>query len=205
MTSIELPEPSIENSNDITGTIAARASRRKYAGGPVSIETVSQLLWAAQGVTHQTDDIEMRAAPSAGATYPLELFVEIVPEGCEDLATGLYQYQPSAHGLEVVSESPIHERLVDAALNQQVVRNAPATLVIAAEFNRTMSQYPDHGRRYVHMEAGHAAQNVQLVCETRGLSNCPVGAFDDDALAGALSLPDQLDPLYLLPFGPRPE
>lgn len=205
MVSIELPDPAIDESGDIEGTIASRVSRREYAAAPVSIEKVSLLLWASQGVTHVTDDVEMRASPSAGATYPLETFLEVTPDGCDDLTAGLYRYVPAKHGLETVLETDIHGDVVEAALDQRVVRDAPATVALAADYSRTVSQYPDHGRRYVHMEAGHAAQNVQLVCESRGLSNCPVGAFDDEQLAAALDLADDLDPLYLLPFGPRPE
>lgn len=200
-----LPEPQFGPETNLQTVLAERKSRRVYRSEPVTVEDVATALWAGQGITHETDDVEMRTAPSAGATYPLETYLEVAPEGCEALSAGLYHYVPETHTLETVHTESVHESLTEAALSQRVVGNAPATVVLTAEYDRTVSQYPDHGRRYVHMEAGHVSQNVQLACESRGLSNCPVGAFHDDALADVLDLDANLDPLYLLPFGPQPE
>jgi len=88
-------------------------------------------------------------------------------------------------------------------MGQEVVREAPATIVLTADYDRTRGQYPEHGDRYVHMEAGHVAENVHLVGESRGIGSCPVGAFVDDDVTDALDLPAPLEPLYLLPFGNR--
>jgi len=204
MTRIALPDPETDGSTSVEQAIATRASRRSFATTPVALTDVSQLLWAVQGVTHVADGVEMRAAPSAGATYPLVAFLEVAPEGSTELDPGLYRYEPSDHALEPTLETAIHDDLTTAALDQPVVGDAPATIVLAAEYERTCSQYPDHGERYVHMEAGHAAQNVHLVCESRELNSCPVGAFVDAKVTDILSLPDDLDPLYLVPFGYRP-
>lgn len=201
MDRIDLPEPRTDGSTSLEKTIASRASRRSFADRPVELAEIAQLLWAAQGITHRREGIEMRAAPSAGATYPFVVFVEVGPEGCEELDAGLYRYHPSSHELDVAIDGPIRDGLTAASGGQPVVANAPATIVLAADFDRTLREYPSHGERYVHMEAGHIAQNVHLVCVGGDLDSCPVGAFDDDKLARVLELPDRLDPLYLVPFG----
>lgn len=204
MAPIDLPDPETDGSTSVERAIATRASRRTFARKPVALADVSPLLWAAQGVTHVVDDVEMRAAPSAGATYPLVAYLEVAPDGCDELAPGLYRYEPGEHALEPTLETTVHDALTEAALDQPVVGHAPATIVLAADYERTESQYPDHGERYVHMEAGHAAQNVHLVCESRELNSCPVGAFVDAEVADVLSLPDDLEALYLVPIGYRP-
>ncbi|ADD07544.1 SagB-type dehydrogenase domain protein (plasmid) [Natrialba magadii ATCC 43099] len=203
MTRTELPDPETDSTTSVEQAIATRVSRRSFARTPVTTADVSQVLWATQGVTHERDGIEMRAAPSAGATYPIVAFLEVAPDGSERLEAGLYRYEPTGHALEVSLETTVHDDLTRAALSQEVVRDAPATIVLAADYDRTRTQYPDHGDRYVHMEAGHAAENVHLVCESRNLNTCPVGAFSDADVADVLDLPGRLDPLYLLPFGHR--
>lgn len=204
MTTVVLPAPETDGSTSVERAIAKRASRRSFAQTPVTLEDVSQLLWAAQGTTHVRDGVQMRAAPSAGATYPLTAFLEVTADGTSRLEAGLYRYDPGSHALETELETSIHGELTRAALGQDVVGDAPATIVLAANYERTRTQYPDHGERYVHMEAGHAAANVHLVCETRELNTCPVGAFSEADVAAVLELPERLVPLYLLPFGPRP-
>ncbi|THE63958.1 SagB/ThcOx family dehydrogenase [Salinadaptatus halalkaliphilus] len=204
MTSIDLPEPIPHGETSVERAIATRASRRSFASDPITIEDASQLLWAAQGFTHVRDGVTLRAAPSAGASYPLTVFLEVASDGCGVLEPGLYQYEPAEHSLDQVLEAPIHDDLARAAFQQPVVEDAPATVVVAADDDQTVEQYPDHGKRYVRMEVGHVAQNVHLIAEARGLNVCPVGAFSDTELAAVLSLSDALDPLYLLPVGNRP-
>lgn len=205
MASIDLPAAGGDGSTSLERAIATRASRRSFTDEPVALADVAQLLWAAQGVTHVEDGVELRAAPSAGATYPLTAFLEVAGDGCEGLEPGVYRYDPSSHELERTLERDVHSSLARAALGQEVVAAAPATIALTATYERTRRQYPSHGDRYVHMEAGHAAQNVHLACETRALNCCPVGAFTDDDIATALALPERLEPLYLLPFGHRPD
>lgn len=203
MALIELPDPEPDGSTSVERSIESRASHRSFAGTPVDLDDVSQLLWAAQGITHQRDGVAMRAAPSAGATYPLVAFLETAPNGVDGLEAGLYRYDPGDHSLEATVGRTIRDALTQAALGQAVVRGAAAIVVLTADYDRTLKQYPDHGERYVHMEAGHAAQNVQLVSESRSLASCPVGAFVDADVAEALDLSKQHDPLYLIPFGNR--
>ena len=203
MSSIPLPEPEPDSSTSIEEAIGSRRSRRTFAQTPIDEADVGHLLWAAQGITREDTGTTFRTAPSAGATYPLELFLEVSPDGGESIPGGLFEYSIAEHELTQVLESSLRPELVEAALHQDVVEEAPATIVVAAAFERTVSEYPEHGRRYVHMEAGHVAQNVQLVCESQGLSCCPVGAFSDEELRSVLDLPEDLDPLYLLSVGKR--
>lgn len=175
----ELPEPDTEGRKTVSHAVAGRESRRSFADEPLDERDIAQVLWAAQGVTHTIDGVEMRTAPSAGATYPLTVFLEVHEGGCKTLDAGVYRYVPDAdaHSLEKHLEASVRDELVAAAGEQRVVRGAPASIVVTAEYERTTSEYPRHGERYVHMEAGHVAQNVHLICEERDLCSCPVGAW----------------------------
>lgn len=198
---ISLPEPDTTGETSVTAAIADRRSRREFDSGPVSTAEISQLCWAAQGITQETPDRVYRAAPSAGATYPSELVLEVGPNGCPDLSAGTYRYEPTAHELQPDLSGSVRDGLVSAAYDQPVVKRGDVTIVLAADFDRTCREYPNHGRRYVHMEAGHIAENIQLVCESLGLGTCPVGALSAEEGGAALDLGDHLDVLYLLPVG----
>ena len=200
----QLPEADTEGRKTVSRAVADRESRRSFADEPLDETDVAQALWSAQGVTHQRDGVEMRAAPSAGATYPLTVFLEVRRNGCETLGAGVYRYVPDAepHAVEEHTASSVRDELVAAAGGQNVVRDAPVSVVMTADYAITTREYPHHGERYVHMEAGHAAQNVHLVCEERGMVSCPVGAFSDEAVASAMGI--ETEPLYIVPFGKPP-
>lgn len=196
-----LPEVAVADESAVFQAIDERESIRSYAPEPLALSTVSTALWAAQGETHKRDERMLRAAPSAGATYPLETLLEVPPEGVTELPAGLYWYDPATHTIDQHIEGSLRPEIVTAGNNQPAVRNGQATVILTAEFDRTTREYPDHGRRYVHMEAGHAAQNVHLICAAEGIGSCPVGAFDDEQLHATLQLEDSLDPLYMVPLG----
>ncbi len=170
--------------------ITVRRSRRHFLPKPLTLEQISQLAWAAQG---QDAGSRYRTTPSAGATYPLELFV-ITDKG-------MFRYLPDKHSLEKLTDRDLRPPLTSAAWEQEFVRAAPLTLVFAAQFTRTTGRYGKRGVRYVYMEAGHAAQNVHLQAEALGLGSVAVGAFDDAAVSTVLSLPDNLEPLYMVVVG----
>ena len=148
------------------------------------------MVWAAQG---QEPGGRYRTAPSAGATYPLELFI-ITDEG-------VFRYLPAKHTLEKLIDQDLRAALASAAWGQDFIQAAPLTLVFVGEFSRTTGRYGQRGVRYVYMEAGHAAQNVHLQAEALGLGSVAVGAFDDAAVSTVLSLPDYLEPLYMVTVG----
>lgn len=170
--------------------IAVRRSRRHFSPKSLTLEQIGQLAWAAQG---QETGGRYRTAPSAGATYPLELFV-ITDEG-------MFRYLPAKHSLEKLTGRDLRATLASAAWGQDFIQAAPLTLVFAAQFSRTTGRYGKRGVRYVYMEAGHAAQNVHLQAEALGLASVAVGAFEDAAVSTVLSLPDNIEPLYMVAVG----
>jgi len=187
---IKLPEPNKDGAISLEQAISSRRSRRNFLSKTISLEQIGQLAWAAQGQGAQS---KYRTVPSAGATYPLEVFV-----GTGD---GLYHYLPARHCLEQLNDQDLRAKLASAALGQTFVEAAPMTLVFAAQFGRTTGRYGQRGIRYVYMEAGHAAQNVHLQAEALGLGSVAVGAFDDISVSRVLSLPDYFEPVYMVVVG----
>jgi SagB-type dehydrogenase family enzyme len=189
-TIVALPEPDKSGSMPLEQAVAARRSRRDFTPQPLTLEQIGQLLWAAQG---QDAHSRYRTCPSAGATYPLEVFVVT--------AEGLFVYLPDTHTLEKLTEQDLRSGLASAAWGQRFIEAAPLTLIFAARFSRTTGRYGQRGIRYVYMEAGHAAQNVHLQAEALGLGSVAVGAFDDAYVSGVLSLPKKFEPIYMVTAG----
>ena len=170
--------------------MSSRRSHRDFSPEALSLEQIGQLTFAAQG---QESGGRYRTAPSAGATYPLELYVVT--------GDGLFHYLPADHALEKLADEDLRGKLASAAWKQEFVEAAPLTLVFAAEYSRTTHRYGQRGVRYVYIEAGHAAQNVHLQAEALGLGSVAVGAFDDASVADVLSLPEYLEPVYMVTVG----
>lgn len=187
---INLARPNTKGSMSLEQAIASRRSRRDFLPDFLTLEQIGQLAWAAQG---QEPGGRYRTAPSAGATYPLELFIVT--------ADGLFHYLPGKHALEQLADIDIRAKLCSAVWEQEFIRAAPLTLVFAAEFSQTTDHYGKRGIRYVYMEAGHAAQNVHLQAESLGLGSVAVGAFDDVSVGKVLSLPDHFEPVYMVTTG----
>jgi len=186
----KLPQPNMDGSISLEKVITERRSRRNFLRETLALEQIGQLVWAAQG---QNTNSRYRTAPSAGATYPLEVFVVT--------SDGLFHYLPQKHILETLIEKDLRSGLAGAAWGQEFIEAAPLTIVFAAQFSRTTGRYGQRGVRYVYMEAGHAAQNVGLQAEAMGLGSVAVGAFDDVAVCELLSLPDYLEPIYMVVVG----
>jgi SagB-type dehydrogenase family enzyme len=195
---IELPPAKTSGSVSVEEAIGHRRSVREFAERPISLEELSQLLWSAQGVT---DGKRLRAVPSAGATFPLEIIVITGTFGVGNLAAGIYIYLPAEHALRPIRNGDIRLQLTGVAMDQQAINEAPVTLVIAADYERTRSRYRNRTERYVHMEAGHAAQNLYLQATALGLGTAAIGAFDDNGVRDLLVLSGNLQPLYILPVG----
>ena len=187
---IKLPRPTLKGNVSLEEALQKRRSVREYTGAEVSLSELSQLLWAAQGITSPQG---LRTAPSAGALYPLEIYAVN--------ATGVYHYNPLNHSLERIRSTNVQGDLASAALNQNAVRQAPLKLVITGVYERTAAKYGDRAERYVHLEAGHAAQNVLLECTASGLGAVPIGAFDDSKVQDVLGVPTTDLPLYIIPVG----
>ena len=195
---ISLPDPRLKGEMTLEEAILQRRSRRDFGDSPLTLGEVSQVLWAAQGITAETG---LRAAPSAGALYPLELYLVVGKEGVEGLSEGVYYYLPQSHSLEPTLAGDVRQTLARLSLGQMSIAEAPLSLLITAEYERTTKKYGDRGVRYVHMEAGHAGQNVYLQAEALGLGTVTIGAFQDEEISKALSLPPSYSLLYVMPIG----
>lgn len=192
---IVLPEPAIEGGVSLSETLAKRRSVRAFSPQALSIEQIGQLLWAAQGITDK--GMGLRAAPSAGALYPLELYLVI--------EQGVYHYDPRGHRLQRILVGEKRKDLQKAALGQEVITAAPAVFVITALYRRTAVKYGQRAARYAHLEAGHACQNLLLQATALGLAGVPVGAFNDGGVIDELTLENNHRPLYLVPVGYQAE
>jgi SagB-type dehydrogenase family enzyme len=191
----QLPTPQKKGGMSVAEALARRRSQREFADRALSLEHLSQLCWAAQGITDQ--DQGYRTAPSAGALYPVSVFLVD--------RDGVYEYEPRQHVLRQVTSGDPRKQLQAAALDQPCVGAARLCLVIAVDVARSASKYGRRAERYCLLEAGHVAQNILLQGTALGLGGVPVGAFDDRKVASILHLPQHLTPVYLLPLGFPPE
>ncbi|MEM2933964.1 MAG: SagB/ThcOx family dehydrogenase [Methanocellales archaeon] len=191
---IKLPNPRYDGEISIEAGLLRRRSIRAYSGGDLKLEEISQLLWAAQGIT---SPLGFRTAPSAGALYPLELY--LAAGDVEDIDKGVYKYISKEHALIKILDGDVREELASAAVNQRYVSEAAVDIVFSAVYERTMIKYGERGRRYVHMEAGHAAQNVYLQAISLNLGTVVIGGFLDEKVKMILNM--QEEPLYIMPVG----
>lgn len=198
---LALPEPRLKSEVSVEEAIHRRRSIREYAEKPLNIKELSNILWAAQGITDPLN--KFRSSPSAGATYPLEIYVAVKKDGVEGLLEGVYRYNPDDHTVERLFEVDLSNDLCSAAVAQRCVRDAPANIILTCVYERTTGRYGERGVRYVHMEAGHAAENIYLQCVSLGLGTVVVGAFIDEQVQRLLNLPENCKPLYLIPVGKK--
>ncbi len=188
---VQLPKPQINKSVYLDQAIQQRRSVRQFKDKELTLEQISQLLWAADGIT--SADERSRSAPSGGAIYPLDLYVV--------KSDGVWQYLVADHSLKLLIQKDLRGKLAQAALGQNSVADAPLDIVIVAEYSRITSRYGKRGIRYAHMEAGHIAQNLLLEATALGLAGVPVGAFSDSDISKVLDLAHDQDPLYIIPLG----
>lgn len=193
---VQLPKPHFDSGTSVERALLDRRSVREYRDEPLTLAEIGQLLWAAQGVTAPGG---LRTAPSAGALYPLELY--LVAGNVRDLPPGIYHYRPQPHTLAPVLAGDRRAELSAAALQQSAIKEAPVSLVFSAVVARTIGKYGKRGVRYVYMDHGHAAQNVSLQAVALDLGTVVIGAFDDDALGRVMSLSSEEEPLSIMPVG----
>ncbi len=206
-TIIKLPSPQLKGKVSLEETILRRRSVRRYRREPLDSPQLSQILWSAQGITGTRG---FRAAPSAGATYPLEIFV-VVGKHCvttseakqapEELQAGIYHYEADSHSLSLHKPADLRPDLAKATPNQEFIIDAPVDIVICALYHRTSYRYGRRGERYVHIEVGHAGENIHLQAVALGLATVEVGAFDDEEVRTVLGVDEQIKPLYIMPVG----
>ena len=187
---IMLPDPKLKGSISLEEALKIRRSIRDFSEKDLTLDDISPILWAAQGITEES--LGFRTAPSAGALYPLELFVVKVMD---------YFYVAEEHKLEKLSSQDLRQKLMKASLFQESISTAPIDIVITAIYERTTAKYGERGIRYVHIEAGHACQNILLQAAALQLGAVPIGAFSDDEVQKVLNLPAAYKPLYVIPVG----
>lgn len=192
---IQLPEPPGAELS-VHDAIANRRSRRSYGEGGLTLDQVSEVMWSAAGITGGG---RFRAAPSAGATYPMDTY--IVAGDVDGLEPGIYKYIEPDHALQLVKSGNFILDLADAALGQPALKEASAVVGLFAIYERTSQRYGERAQRYVHMEAGHIGQNVHLVAEGLNLSTVMIGAFQDDKVADLFDVEGA--PMFFMPLGPR--
>ena len=195
---IKLPPPAPQGSASVEAALKVRRTVRSFAARGLELAQVSQLLWATDGVS---DPRGLRTAPSAGATFPLEIYLVTGERGVAHLAAGLYRYRPLNHSLELSQKGDLRQAVARACLSQAWMAQAPVMVVFAAQFARCTARYGQRGVRYTHMEAGHAGQNLFLQAEALGMGAGIVGAFDDQGLSQVLTLPPDHAPLLVMPVG----
>ncbi|UCC68624.1 MAG: SagB/ThcOx family dehydrogenase [Armatimonadota bacterium] len=190
-TELALPPPSTSGEVSVEQALGKRRSIRQFRRQDLTLEQIGQLAWAAQGITKP--DTGFRTAPSAGALYPLELYLLT--------RDGVFRYVPKGHKLVQLAEADKRGDLARAALGQPWVSAAPLDFVISGVYARTRAKYGDRAERYVILEAGHVAQNIHLQAVALGLGSVPVGAYTDEAVSKVLDLSAEETPLYIIPVG----
>jgi len=191
---IKLSRPKTTGRISLEEAIVRRHSVRDFSKKELSLDEISQLLWAAYG---QRDGNSVTGAsktvPSAGALYPMEIYLVS--------SHGVFHYLPSSHSLEEMSDKDLRSSLSGAALWQEAIARAAVDFVIACVYDRICVKYGERGIRYAHIEAGHIAQNIHLQAVCLNLGSVPIGAFSDTAVQKALYLPKDNIPLYIIPVG----
>jgi len=188
---IKLPKPEFKGKLSVEEALLKRRSVREFSKEKLTLNEISQILWAAQGITDERWGF--RTAPSAGALYPIEIYVV--------MQEGVFHYNVKKHSLQAIKKGDVRKELCRACLNQEYIEEAPLTIVISAVFERTCSRYGERGIRYVFIEAGHVSQNIYLQCESLGLGTVAIGAFYDSEVKKILELPKSHEPVYIMAVG----
>jgi SagB-type dehydrogenase family enzyme len=202
-----LPAPNTDGDVSVEKALANRRSYRNFQNIELSQEQLSQILWAAYGITEPRENPAflrggLRTAPSAGALYPFEIYV--IVGNVKGIDVGVYKYVSQEHKLIQTIDKDVREELCTAALGQKMVKEAPVTVFYSAIFSRMTDKYGERGReRYVCMDLGHSAQNIYLQAEALQLGTCAIGAFIDKDVSVVLQLPEEEEPLYMMPVGYR--
>jgi len=197
--SILLPKPSFDGKISVEKAIKERRTIRDFKERSLPLSHLSQLLWAAQGITDLREG--KRAAPSGGALYPLDIYVIAGKKGVEQTEVGVYHYVPQTHSILLISKGDHREEIASSSLRQMWMAKAPVIFVITAEYKRITGKYGERGIRYALIEVGHVGQNLFLQAETLGLGVGIVGAFYDEQVSKVMGTPPEHEPLLVMPVG----
>lgn len=194
-----LPAPMLDGDVSVEEAIKQRRTIRSFANKPLAVGQLSQILWAAQGITD--DRGFKRAAPSGGALYPIDIYAVVGKNAVQGLAPGVYHYDPPHHSIKQIVATDVREDVAVASLRQMWMATAPVILVITAEYDRITIKYGDRGKRYAMIEVGHVGQNIFLQCQAIGLAAGIVGAFYDNDVARTIKAQKNHEPLIIMPVG----
>ena len=202
MNPIKLPTRDLNDSFSLGKALNKRASCRNFKKKSITLKELSNMLWAADGITDKRFSMR-RTVPSAGASYPIELYVAVRKNGIYELDEGVYRYNANEHMLEKLSDTDISEELIEATFNQGFLAKASANILIASKDERTKELYGERADRYILMEAGGITQNIHLEAVELELGTVLIGAFDDNQVK-KLYQAENLTPLCMMPVG-KPE
>jgi SagB-type dehydrogenase family enzyme len=197
--SMQLPDPTTDGDVSLERTIHQRRTVRSFHSKALTLKQLSQLLWAAQGITDPGGF--KRAAPSAGALYPMDIYGAVGEDCIEGLNPGVYLYEPATHSFSLIQEGDMRRNIATASLGQMWMSHTPITLVITAEYSRIMGKYGQRGMRYAMIEAGHIGQNIFLQSQAMGLEAGIVGAFEDQKVIQVMKIKSTHEPLLIMPVG----
>lgn len=200
-TMIKLKSPYFKKEENLKSLLEKRYSCRDFQDKKLNLQDLTSILWATCGEKYDSISGATRTIPSAGATYPLELYLVVGKNSVDELKEGVYHYLQDVHSLELIKEGDKRAELADACLGQGFIKEAPVSLVITAKFQRTTSRYGLRGERYVYIEVGHACQNTYLAVTCLGLGTVETGAFYDDIVKEVTGLDKDFAPLIVMPIG----
>jgi SagB-type dehydrogenase family enzyme len=181
---IDLPPAEPLNNCPLHDALRNRRSIRRFADVPISSQALSYLLWASTGISRKEQGYEFRTAPSAGALYPIETYLCV--NNIQAIPAAIYHYNVKGHYLELLKSSACAIDMARAALDQQMCRAAAVAFIWTAVFQRSKWKYGQRAYRYVHLDAGHIAENLALAAASLGLGSCPIAALYDDEVNGLI-------------------
>jgi SagB-type dehydrogenase family enzyme len=193
---IKLPEPKTTGSISVEETLLKRRSVREYLSEHLSLAEISQLLWSAYGITSEEG---FRTAPSAGALFPLKIYLAAV--NINKLEQGFYLYDSKTHTLELRKTGDYAEPLTAGTFFQDYIGEAAAILIISADYTGPNEKYGDQGKKFTWMDLGHLGQNVHLQAVSLDIGTVAVAAVRPDEIEKLLDLPGGEEVLYLMPLG----
>jgi len=196
---MNLPKPRLNGEASVEQAIKHRRTIRSYLSKPLTLEQLSQIFWAAQGITG--DRGYKRSAPSGGALYPMDIYGIVGDNGVKGLKAGIYHYDPHKHAASLITEGDLRKDVARSSLSQMWMAKAPLNLVITSEYSRITIKYGARGERYAMIEAGHIGQNIFLQAEALGLRAGIVGAFHDKDVNRVMKISRSHEPLLIMPVG----
>ena len=165
---------------DFWDTLMRRRSHRDFSSAALSLDELALLIFATQGITDREGQDLFRAAPSAGALYPIETYV--LANRVETIDPAIYHLNIAGQSLELIRPGDCSRALAIAALGQAMISTSAATFIWTAIAGRSKWKYHERAYRYIYLDAGHIGQNLYLAATALGLGCCTIGAFFDSQI-----------------------